>query len=212
MLEIETELYDYMFDLCRQHPDPSHDILHVERVVNLTRKMTNDLAADPNISIPAAYLHDAVYILKSDPRRSQASKLSADKAVELLQEFNYPKQYLAAIHHAVSAHSFSANIPAESLEAKIVQDADRLDALGAIGSMRCFAFSGLSKRALYSKEDPFCISRQPDDKNNTLDHFYIKLFKLIENLNTDWAKEEALKRVETMKNFISSLKRELGYS
>lgn len=171
MLEIETQLYDYMFDLCQQHPDPSHDILHVERVVALTRKMTSELKADPNISIPAAYLHDAVYILKSDPRRSQASKLSADKAVELLQELNYPAQYLAA--------------------------------------MRCFAFSGLSKRDLYSKEDPFCKSRQPDDKDNSLDHFYVKLFRLTERLNTDWAKQEALKRVETMKHLIASLEREL---
>ncbi len=202
----------YMSDVCDANPDPSHDILHVQRVVSLAKLLAKKESANLNVVVPAAYLHDCVYISKSDNRRQQASRLSADKAIELLQEWKYPSEFLASIHHAVAAHSFSANIPVESLEAKIVQDADRLDAMGAIGIFRCFAFSGLAKRPLYSSEDPFCNVRMPNDNTNTLDHFFVKLLKLQEKLNTSSAKIEGAKRLDSMKQYLSSLEDEIKIS
>lgn len=210
MNHLEILFEQHMSQICDKNPDPSHDILHVKRVVKLAKKLAANESADTNIVIPAAYLHDCVYISKTDLRRQKASLLSADKAICLLKEWGYPEQFLSPIHHAISAHSFSAKIPAQTIEAKIVQDADRLDAMGAVGIFRCFAFSGLSKRPLYFSEDPFCKERPPNDQTNTLDHFYTKLLHLHSALNTDSAKIEGIKRLNVMNNFLKDLQSELS--
>ncbi|MEH0374061.1 HD domain-containing protein, partial [Vibrio mimicus] len=84
------------------------------------------------------------------------SRIAADKALEFLNEIGYPKEYHDAIKHAIIAHSFSANVQPDTLEAKIVQDADRLDALGAIGIARCIQVSTNLGVGLYDATDPFC--------------------------------------------------------
>jgi len=103
----------------------------------------------------------------------------------------------------------SAKINAESIEAKVVQDADRLDAMGATGIFRCFAFSGLANRPLHQFADPFCKVRTPDDSDNTLDHFFTKLLHLQDKLNTDSAKVEGSLRLHSMNLYLDSLQREL---
>lgn len=210
MKDFEKLFLNYMTSLCEAHPDPSHDILHVKRVVAMAKALAEKENADLNIVIPAAYLHDCVYISKADDRRSQASRLSAEKAGELLQQWEYPSQFHAPIQHAIAAHSFSANIKAETLEAQIVQDADRLDAMGAIGIFRCFAFSGLSGRPLYYDGEPFAESRQLDDSQNTLDHFYVKLLSLQDRLNTETAKQEGVRRLEVLRSYLNDLRCELS--
>lgn len=209
MEKFEALFKDYMVLVCELNPDPSHDIFHVERVVALAKKLAYEEGANLNIVVPAAYLHDCVYISKTDSRRSEASRLSAEKAVELLSQWAYPEEYYPSIQHAIAAHSFSAKIKPETIEAQIVQDADRLDAMGATGIFRCFAFSGLARRPLYFTPDPFCKSRAPDDQTNTLDHFFTKLLHLHDKLNTASAKAEGAKRLHTMKLFLESLEREL---
>lgn len=209
MEKFEKLFDEYMARVCDENPDPSHDILHVRRVVKLAKQLAQKENANLDVVIPAAYLHDCVYICKSDSRRSQASTLSAEKAISLLESWNYDNQYFEQIFHAVQGHSFSANIKVESLEAKIVQDADRLDALGAIGIARCFIFGGIAKRSIYHNEDPFCNQRTPDDSNNNLDHFFTKLLKLHDKLNTDSAKEEGKRRLATMESYLASLKAEI---
>ena len=206
---MESLFQRYMSDLCNSNPDPSHDILHVKRVVGVAKKLCIEENASIEVVVPAAYLHDCVYISKSDPRRKQASQLSATKAKNLLKQWNYPDQFIDDIAHAIEAHSFSANITALSLEAKIVQDADRLDAIGAVGIMRCFSFSGLSNRSFYNSVDPFCSKRLPDDSNNALDHFFVKLMKIPQSLHTRSAQAEAKKRLSTMNSFLSSLRAEI---
>jgi uncharacterized protein len=210
MIQLEALCDQFMVNLCNENPDPSHDILHVRRVVKNAKLLAIKENADLQVVIPAAYLHDCVYISKSDHRRSQASQLSATKAYELLSTWNYPTKLIPAVQHAISSHSFSAGIMAETLEAKIVQDADRLDAMGAIGTFRCFAFSGLAKRPLYNEQDPFCLDgRAPDDTTNTLDHFFVKLLRLQDKLNTNTAKLEGHKRLQTMRVFLDNLQQEV---
>ncbi|MEQ1664241.1 MAG: HD domain-containing protein [Bdellovibrionales bacterium] len=189
--------------------DPAHDILHFKRVVALAKKLAQQEEANLNIVVPAAWLHDCVVIPKNSPQRSQASQLSAKKALEFLQSINYPEKYFAEISHAIAAHSFSANIKPETLEAQIVQDADRLDGLGAIGIARCFATAGVLKRTFYCSEDPFCDTRTPNDSKFTVDHFYAKLFSTAETLKTKSGSIEGQKRVAVMKHFISFLRDEI---
>lgn len=190
--------------------DPAHDYLHFQRVVILAKRIGQTEKANMEIVMPAAWLHDFVNIPKNDPRRSQASQLSADHAIEYLKFINYDKEYFPAIHHAIVAHSFSADIPCETLEAKVLQDADRLDGLGAIGIARCFATSGILKRGLYSEEDPLCEKRNPDDQTYSLDHFFKKLFKISEKLHTKEAKRIGQQRVATMKEYIRVLNQEIS--
>lgn len=190
--------------------DPAHDLLHFKRVVKIAKEICEKEKARAEIVVPAAWLHDFVIVPKDDPRRKIASRLSAEAAVKFLREISYPETYLEDIAHAIAAHSFSANIETKTLEANIVQDADRLDGLGAIGIARCFATAGLLKRAFYSESDPFCEGRAPDDQQFTIDHFFAKLFKTAETLKTDAGRAEGLRRVEVMRNYLSSLTREIS--
>ena len=122
----------------------------------------------------------------------------------------YGGQYFGAIHHAIVAHRFSGRSAIESVEAQIVQDADRMDALGAIGVSRCMKVGGSIGRNLYHPDDPFCAHRSPDDSLYTLDHFFIKLLHIAQSMNTPSAKAEAVRRTEYMQVFIEQLKSEIG--
>ncbi|WP_413291627.1 HD domain-containing protein [Bdellovibrio sp. HCB337] len=190
--------------------DPAHDLLHFKRVVKTARNLCAQEKGRLEVVLPAAWLHDVVIIPKNDPRRSQASRLSAETAVAFLKEIQYPSEYFEDIAHAIEAHSFSANITPRTLEAEIVQDADRLDGLGAIGIARCFATAGLLKRPFYSEEDPLCKSRPVDDRYFTVDHFFAKLFKTAESLQTSAGRIEGQNRIRVMKNYLDDLDKEIG--
>ncbi|WP_281212993.1 HD domain-containing protein [Shewanella insulae] len=189
--------------------DAAHDVQHITRVVKTAKRLCGLESACAEVVVPAAWLHDCVTLAKDDPRRSQSSKMAADKAVAFLAEVGYPQQYLAAIHHAILAHSFSASVAPETLEAKIVQDADRLDALGAIGVVRCLQVGAALGRPLYDGEDPFCRERAADDSRYTLDHFKQKLFTLADTMQTAAAREEAQRRTRVMQGFLDQLAQEI---
>lgn len=189
--------------------DSAHNLDHIKRVVANAKTLLKNELADQEVVISAAWLHDCVVLPKNHPERKSASKLAADKAVTFLKSTDFPKSKLDQVHHAILAHSYSADIESESLEAKIVQDADRIDALGAIGIARCFVVGGQLNRALYNSDDPFCESRDPDDLAWTIDHFYTKLFKLPGLMNTKAGKELATSRVAYMKGFLNQLRSEI---
>jgi len=158
---------------------------------------------------PAAWLHDCVNLAKDHPERHLASRYSADLACRWLADQGYNQAEIDSIHHAISAHSFSANIPCETLEAKVLQDADRLDSLGAIGLVRTIQVSTLLNRPIYSEDDPFCQQRSPDDINYCVDHFYIKLLKLAERMNTQAGYQEAKARQRFLEVFLEQLATEI---
>jgi uncharacterized protein len=189
--------------------DGAHDLSHVKRVVKNCFYLTDIENAEALISIPAAWLHDCVAVAKDSPQRSQGSRLSADAAVRFLSDLNYPKEYLPAIHHAIESHSYSAGIPTRSLEARVVQDADRLDSLGAIGIARCLLVGGHLNRPLFDPQDPFCDTREPDDSLYTIDHFYSKLFKLPGTMQTKAGRLEANRRVTLMREYLENLRAEI---
>lgn len=189
--------------------DDAHDLSHVERVVNTATALCEAERAEPFIVLPAAWLHDCFSYPKNHTARHKSSQIAADKAVDFLREIDYPTEYLDAIHHAIVAHSFSANVTPKTPEAKIVQDADRLDSLGAIGIARTMMVSATFNAAFYHADDPFCEHREPDDKAFTIDHFYAKLFKLVEQLNTPAAKREGERRTQFMRDFLAQLRSEI---
>jgi uncharacterized protein len=189
--------------------DPAHDFAHFQRVVRTAKKLAIEEGAEMAVVVPAAWLHDLVNLPKNDPRRSQASRLSAVESEKVLREMGYPESYLPGIMHAIEAHSYSANIQTTSLEAAIVQDADRLDGLGAIGIARVFSVGGLLKRRIYSEEDLFGErGRTLDDLKFTVDHFFVKLFKTVETLKTSAGKKEGERRAKIMRSYLESLRLE----
>lgn len=196
----------------KQQPqaDKAHDIQHLRRVVTAAKQFARQEQAELGIVIPAAWLHDCVTVAKNHPQRHLASTLAADHAITFLTSINYPEQYLKAIHHAICAHSYSAEIPVESLEAAIVQDADRIDALGAIGIARCIQVSTQFNAELYCADEPFANVRELDEKQYCIDHFFTKLFTLADTMNTDAARQEANQRTDYMKAFLSQLGHEIG--
>jgi uncharacterized protein len=135
--------------------------------------------------------------------------LAATVAGDFLQGEGFPPAYIPAICHAIEAHSFSAGIPAETLEAKVVQDADRLDAIGAIGIARCLLLGGVMKKPLYDLEQPFPATRPADDTKNVLDHFYLKLLKIESMMQTPAGRSEARRRTAVMEVYLGELGREL---
>lgn len=198
----------YMAD--RISTDPAHDMNHVIRVVHLARQLAQDEHADINIIVPAAWLHDCITLPKDAPDKHTTSTLAADEAVRFLRTVAYPESYLESIHHAIIAHSYSADVPPESLEACIVQDADRLDALGAIGIARCMLVGGSLHSPLYNPGDVFCENREPEDNRYVIDHFFCKLLHLAEKLHTPSARKEADRRLEFMRLYLEEFRRELS--
>ncbi|GLS91462.1 phosphohydrolase [Psychromonas marina] len=185
--------------------DQAHDMSHLLRVVKTAKQLCEDEKACNEVVIPAAYLHDCVSFPKNHPDRAQSSTLAAKKAIEFLTSIDYPSEFYEQISHAIITHSYSANIKPETVEAKIVQDADRLDALGAIGIARCLQVGCSLGLALYNDEDPFCEHREMDDRAYSIDHFYNKLFKLADTMNTDSATIEAQRRTEFMREYLRQL-------
>lgn len=209
LLQLEEKCREFIEQDLPENGDSAHDISHILRVVKNARLILESEEADEEIVIAAAWLHDCVNLPKNHPKRKQASILAAEKATEFLREIGFHQPKIAEVGHAIEAHSFSAGIPPENIEAKIVQDADRLDAIGAIGIARCLMVSGKLDRSLYNSQDPFCENREPDDSIWTIDHFFEKLFKLPDMMHTETARHEAKKRIRFMEEYLSELKREI---
>lgn len=189
--------------------DAAHDIEHVKRVVKTAKQLCDEENADIAIVLPAAYLHDCFTYPKDHPNRKQSSAIAAKKAIAYLESIQYPQHYHDAIAHAIEAHSFSAKIRPNTLEAQIVQDADRLDALGAIGVTRCIQVSTHFNAQLYNDDDMFAKERELNDKQFTIDHFQTKLFKIVDTMNTESAKLEANKRKAFMQTYLKQLHHEV---
>jgi uncharacterized protein len=192
--------------------DPAHDAMHIERVVANARHLAAMEGARLEIVIPAAWLHDCVTLPKDSPRRTEASRLAAAEATRLLSEWGCAPDWLEAIAHAIEAHSFSAGIEPRSIEAKIVQDADRLEALGAVGLARTLMLGGFSRKPLYKPEDPFSETSAPDDRRAVIDHCYTKLLRLAGTMQSASGRREAEVRTEFIERFLDELRRELDFA
>ena len=190
---------------------PSHDILHVKRVVENAKRVAVPEGANLAVVLPSAWPHDLIIRSKDDAERSSASRLAAREAVRFLREEGYPPSLLPQIEHCIEAHSFSAQIDPQSLEAEVVQDADRLDAIGAIGMARCFAGAEALRQVFYNEDDPFAENRSSNDRLFTLDHFFVKLMKIPATLRTRTGRIEGERRCRFMQLFMSQLRSEFDF-
>ncbi len=191
--------------------DGSHDLTHIQRVWrNALAIAATAPAADTELLLAAVILHDCVAVEKDSPLRSQASRLSAERARGLVAPLGWTAGRVDALAHAIATHSFSAGLRPETLEARILQDADRLDAIGAIGIARCFYVGGRMQSGLYSPEDPAAEHRGLDDRRFALDHFKAKLFQVADGFLTPAGQAMAAERTRVMRAFVDSLLGEIG--
>ena len=191
--------------------DPAHDFHHIMRVYKNAKLIGRREGSNMEILLPAVLLHDLVVYPKGSAKSSKSSDESADLAENILQNYGYPQDQINQICYCIRAHSYSKRLVPASLEGRILQDADRLDALGAIGIARTFSVGGSENRTFYNANDPFCRSdRELDDMQWTFDHFQAKLLKLQYFMHTKTAKKLAKERTRFMRLFIRQLQKEIN--
>ncbi len=192
--------------------DHSHDISHFQRVWKTSRKIISNEERDVNsmVVLTACYFHDIVSLPKNHPDRSKSSQLAATRTKEILIGLSFPEELISAVCHAVEAHSFSANIPTQTAEAEVVQDADRMEAIGAIGLARVFYTGGKMGSKLFHAQDPWAENRDLDDRQYSVDHFYCKLLTLGETMKTVSGRKLAEENTAYLQGFLNKLREELG--
>jgi uncharacterized protein len=193
--------------------EPAHDFFHVERVVlnALAIARGEELGRDVvAAAATAALLHELFTLPKNHPDSSRAGDTCAVRARELLEHNDAPAQLVEAASAAIRDHSFSKGVVPEAPVSRVLQDADRLDAIGAIGLARMWATCADMKRPFYAPDDPFCESRAPDDKLWGLDHVFKKLLTIPERLHTEAARAMAAERMVFVNAFVAQLRSELG--
>lgn len=197
---------------CGVDEDGSHDFAHLTRVQKNANQIADEIGEPVcRLTVLAAvWLHDIVSLEKNDPRRVATSRLAAAKAKGLLEDACFPPEKLEGTVHAIEAHSFSANIEPRSIEAMILQDADRLDALGAVGVARTFYVGGRIGTALCHGEDMLARKRPLDDASYSLDHFQSKILKLPESMKTTPGRRIAEERAAFVRAFVEQFCREAG--
>lgn len=178
--------------------DGSHDLAHIHRVFRNALRIHAQEGGNGQVLAASVLLHDCVAVEKNSPLRAQASRLAAEKASAVLRDLGWQEKDIEAVAHAILTHSFSANITPETLEAKILQDADRLDAIGMVGAARCFYIAGRLGSALYDPADPLAKNRPLDDRQYAIDHFETKLFKLADGFQTQTGRQLARQRHERL--------------
>lgn len=193
----------------RMNHGPAHDFEHVMRVYKNAQAIARAEQADERLVLYAVLLHDIVSYPKTDERSRLSSAHSAAEARKILHGFGLPDSDIDIVAQAIEDHSFSQNRRPETAVGRILQDADRLDALGAIGIARVFAVSGAENRPFYSGSDPFCADRSPDDKKWTIDHFFAKLLKLEKLMNTESGRAHARARTRIITEYLEALKGEI---
>lgn len=185
--------------------DGAHDLNHLHRVWrNAQLLLASHAEADALVVLAACYLHDIVNLPKNHPQRERASQLAAQRAREKLEAAGFPTDKLDAVTHAIEAHSFSAGIVPTTLEAMIVQDADRLDALGAVGLARLFYTAGRMGSAFAHPTDALGSQRALDDRAFALDHIEVKLAKLPAQMQTAAGRKLGEERMEMLRAFRDS--------
>jgi uncharacterized protein len=194
--------------------DLAHDALHVLRVYHWAVRLAPGAAADPDLAGAAALVHDLVNVPKESAQRSFGGELSAEAAAPVLREVGYAKAEVEAICQAVRRSPWSRGLAPQTPLDRVLQDADRLDAIGAVGIARTFATAqrmqiGGAALALYDEVDPLAHERDAEDRRFALDHFKAKLLTLAAGMHLAQAREEAQRRHAVMEGFLEQLAGEL---
>jgi uncharacterized protein len=189
--------------------DPAHDQLHVVRVTRTAVALCQRESQPPRVAVTAAWLHELFNYPKGHPDSKRSGEVCGERAAELLRSHGWSTDSIDAVRYAIAVHPFSLGITPTTTDAKILQDADRLDSIGAIGVARCFATCASMGRPFYELDDPWAAQRSLDDKLWGLDHFALKLSRIASVLHTDAARAIAAERTAFLQAFTDRLRREI---
>ncbi len=195
--------------------DIAHDAEHVARVYRWCLRLAEEGGADPELVGAAGLVHDLVDIPKDHPDRPLGGERSAEAAADLLPGMGYQRTEVEAIVEAVRTCSWSRGLTPSAAEGRVLQDADRLDAIGVIGLARCFATgqrmcARTRAGAFYDPADPDATARELDDRHYSLDHVATKMRKLPAAMHTATARAEAALRMQALEAAVAALRREIG--
>ncbi|MBW2459746.1 MAG: HD domain-containing protein [Deltaproteobacteria bacterium] len=193
----------------RTSGDGAHDLGHLLRVAGWTLALAEE-SVSPTEAIVAALLHDLVNVPKSSAQRSEASAQSAAEARRLLADRDVDPEAVERIAQAIIDHSFSRGAVPRSDLGRALQDADRLEALGAIGVFRCAATGAAMGTDFFDGDDPWAVHRELDDRHHSVDHFFVKLLRLPATMTTGAGRREAHRRARFMARFLRQLGEEIG--
>jgi len=188
----------------------SHGFDHTERVLNLSLKISEEVKGiDLDVVKAAAILHDIARLMEDKGKISCHAEEGAKLAKEILEKTNFPREKIEKVCYSIKVHRHSSNITPETKEAEILQDADRLDALGAITIARMFSTGGKMERPLYKPEIPFGDVKKGYDCDSTIHGFYGKILKIKpETFKTAKAKKIAKHRYKIVEDFLTEFKKE----
>jgi uncharacterized protein len=205
---------EYLIDVVKNkisNDDPSHDINHALRVLAMSEKIAVVENADLDIIVPAAIFHDVITYPKNHYKRLCSSKESAEFAKKILKKIKtFPKDKIEKVYESINTCSFTKGLTPIFLEGKILQDADSLEATGAISIMRTYSSAGLMNKTFYDILDPFCKKRKPDDSKYALDLFFTRLLVIQSRLYTKTAKNLVKPRIQFLEAFLKELEIELS--
>jgi uncharacterized protein len=218
-LESQAELFDYIASDSRLARllsevslsltnEPEHDLSHALRVALWTVRIGASKVSVRD-AIAAALCHDLVVSPKNSPRKKEDASESARAAQRLLSRCGFAQKSLRAIMSAIKSHSYSRGVKPKAALGRALQDADRLEALGAIGIMRALSIGGTLRRRLICSEDPWASRRELDDNAYTLDHFFTKLLRIGNTMCTPLGQREAYRRTRVLEVFLKDLAVEL---
>jgi uncharacterized protein len=193
----------------RLDDDPGHDSAHCLRVAVWTLRLC-DGALEPRVAIAAALLHDIVNVPKNSPERASASELSARAAAELLPRHGFSPEQTETVAEAIRTHSFSRGEAPTNELGRFLSDADRLEALGAIGLFRTISTGVRMAARYFDANDPWAANRPLDDRAYSIDHFFTKLLRLPDTLFTESGRAEANRRAAFLRTTLAELAVELG--
>ncbi len=205
--EYIQELKPYVIELFNKDSS-GHDISHLIRVMNTALYLQEKEGGDRIIIGISAFLHDVHRIMQNETGNIVSPKDSIPKIKEILSYIDLDDEQVEKICYCIEYHeeyNWNGN-NVDDINALILQDADNLDAIGAIGIGRTFSYGGSHSIKMYdenvplNEENDFAESKGNDP--STIHHFYHKLFKLGENMNTSTAKYLAEKRIVFMKDFV----------
>lgn len=208
MLEKYIEIIQPYIHNLFQNDSSGHDIGHLTRTMNLAINICEKENGNRLIVGIAAFMHDIHRIMQNETGKFVSPKASLPKVREILSNTDLSQDIIEKICYCIENHEHynwnGKNV--EDINTLILQDADNLDAIGAIGIGRTFSYCGAHNIRMYDEEIPINTSKDFSDAKgddlSTIHHFYHKLFHLANNMNTKTAKELAIERTEFMKKFV----------
>jgi uncharacterized protein len=190
--------------------DPAHGIDHLLRVLKVSFKIATEYKeVDQVVLLIACYFHDFVSFPKNQSLSPKSSMRAADSALKIFEKQPLTQRQKEKLHNAILAHSYSANLKGATIESDIIYDADKIDALGAIGIARLFCVSGALSSDPYDLYDPFSERRKLNDKQFAIDHFYKKILCIPEKMRTPEGRQLANDKVKYVKQFLEQIKEDI---